>query len=391
MLLLAAAIAVSASFDGGSVGRVEQVAPDHLRCAVKGQADQNNRNRQANWYYFRLDNLPRRQVTIDFTDLVGEYNFRPGTHSVTKNSRPLFSYDDRAWTHFTDAQMSWDEKEVRLTVRFTPTRSTMWIAHTAPYGKRELDALLARRSPYVRQGVVGRTVHGRKIPLLTVTDFSVPDAGKKVVWLMARQHAWECPTSFVADGAVRYLTSSDAEATRIRRSTVFQIIPLFDMDGAAEGAVRFNANGYDNNRNWDTADEKNMPEIWSVRKSLLDWLDGGRRIDVFLAMHDTESTDYVDGPALDPKIKPVADDLVARLREWTDFYDPRSPRNSMAGNIDKGRYTVNQYLYKERQLPAFLMELMVEGHPQKHRPRTTEEFVTFGAGLARSLAAAAQR
>src|SRR5512139_375685 len=102
MLLLAAAIAVSASFEGGSIGRVEQAAPNHLRCAVKGQADQNNRNRQANWYYFRLDGLPKGEFRIDFTDLVGEYNFRPGAHSVTRNSRPVYSYDNRTWKHFTD-------------------------------------------------------------------------------------------------------------------------------------------------------------------------------------------------------------------------------------------------------------------------------------------------
>ncbi len=30
---------VTASFEGGRIGRVEQVAPDSLRCAVRGQAD----------------------------------------------------------------------------------------------------------------------------------------------------------------------------------------------------------------------------------------------------------------------------------------------------------------------------------------------------------------
>jgi hypothetical protein len=62
----------------------------------------------------------------------------------------------------------------------------------------------------------------------------------------------------------------------------------------------------------------------------------------------------------------------------------------MAASIDKGRYTVNQYLYTERKLPAFLMEMRVEEHPNLKRPRTTQDFVEFGAGLAKSLAAAAQ-
>jgi hypothetical protein len=260
-----------------------------------------------------------------------------------------------------------------------------------PYTKRDLDRLMAAGHPHLQCGVAGKTVHGRDIPLLTITDPAVPEGGKKVVWLMARQHAWETGTSWVADGAVRFLLSNDGEAARIRRSTVFKVIPVFDTDGVADGAVRFNANGYDNNRNWDTAEPKLMPEISSVRKTMLDWLDAGRPIHIFLAMHNTESTDYVDGPAVDPRIKPIAGDLVSRLRESTSFYDPRSPRDSMSAPIDKGRYTVNQYLYKERKLPAFLMEMMVDRHPHLGRPRTAQDFVDFGTGLVKSLAGAAQR
>jgi hypothetical protein len=121
----------------------------------------------------------------------------------------------------------------------------------------------------MKHEVIGKTVHNRDIPVLTITDPSVADGGKKVVWLMARQHAWETGTSWVADGAVRFLLSNEAEAARIKRSTVFKVIPLFDVDGAVEGAVRFNLNGYDNNRNWDIADAKLMPEISSIRKALL--------------------------------------------------------------------------------------------------------------------------
>lgn len=382
-----AAITISSSFEGGSLGRVERLAPDHLRCAVKGQADQNNRNRQANWYYFRLDNLPKKEIRIDLVDLVGEYNFQPGTHAVTANTRPVFSYDDRTWTHFQDRDVMWDDKEVRLTIRFTPERSTMWIAHMAPYTKRELGQLVAVKSPYVSKEAVGKSVHGRDIVLLTVTDRAVPDTGKRVVWLIARQHGWEAGTSWAADGAVRFLLSNEPEAQRIRRSTVFKVMPVFDPDGTAEGFVRFNANGYDNNRNWDAVDPKLMPEIASVRKAIFAWLDSGKRIDVLLAMHDTESTDYVSGPAA---LKDLATNLVERLRATSSFYDPRSPR--LGGGrqpVQKGRMSIESALFAERKVPAFLMELMVERHPQLGRPRTAADFVSLGKGLAISLASAA--
>jgi hypothetical protein len=58
--------------------------------------------------------------------------------------------------------------------------------------------------------------------------------------------------------------------------------------------------------------------------------------------------------------------------------------------IDKGRMTVNQDLFAERKVPAFLMELMVERHPGIGRLRTAQDFSDFGAGLAKCLAAAVQ-
>jgi hypothetical protein len=387
VLFAIAAIAVGTSFEGGSLGRVEALAPNHLRCAVAGQSDQNNRNRQASWYYFRLDNLPiGKQVRIDLVDLVGEYNFRPGTHAVTARTRPVFSYDDRVWTHFRDGEVDWDDKEIHLTLHVTPVRRTMWIAHTAPYTQRHFDHLLSVRSRYLSSESIGRSVKGRNLTLLTVTDSATAARAKRVVWLMARQHAWESGTSWTADGAVRFLLSDDPAAARIRKQTVFKVMPIFDADGVAEGTVRFNANGFDNNRNWDVVDAVLMPEIAATRKAIFGWLDSGRRIDVFLALHNTESADYVVGPAehLD-----LGRDLVARLRASTNFHDPASPRTTAASEpAAKGRMTVNEALFAERRVPAFLMETMVERHPVIGRPRTSADFVAFGRGLVISLAAA---
>jgi hypothetical protein len=125
-----------------------------------------------------------------------------------------------------------------------------------------------------------------------------------------------------------------------------------------------------------------MPEIDSVRRTIL-----AGPFDLFLAMHNTESADYVEGATGDPGVKPVAERLVDGLRRLTSFHDPASPRNSMAAPIDKGRYTVNQYLYVQRKVPAFLMEMMVESHPDLKRPRTVQDYRDFGVGVAKSLAA----
>src|SRR5262252_5751290 len=92
-------IRIQTAFEGGNLGEVTVVSPTHLRCAVQGQADHDNRNRQADWYYFELVNLPREPVTIDLVELAGEYDYRAPAYSVTRGTRPVYSYDGKQWTH----------------------------------------------------------------------------------------------------------------------------------------------------------------------------------------------------------------------------------------------------------------------------------------------------
>jgi hypothetical protein len=174
---------------GGNIGKVDRVGPAHFRCAVKGEADQDGRNRQANWYYFRLDGVAGQEVTIDLVDLAGEYNHRPGAVAVTKDTHPVYSYDQTTWTHF-DA-VDWDPQEIRLRLRIRAERSPLWIAHVPPYTNRDFDRLLAgfRGHPRLRREAIGKTVAGRDMLLLTVTGAAASDAGKKVAWLMFRQHS----------------------------------------------------------------------------------------------------------------------------------------------------------------------------------------------------------
>ena len=52
---------------------------------------------------------------------------------------------------------------------------------------------------------------------------------------MFRQHAWEAGSSWVADGAIRFLLSDAADAARLRDRAIFQIFPMADPDGVADG------------------------------------------------------------------------------------------------------------------------------------------------------------
>ncbi|PYU99099.1 MAG: hypothetical protein DMG26_17125, partial [Acidobacteria bacterium] len=138
------------------MGKVEPISATHFRCAVKGEVDQKGRNRQASWYYFRLDGAAGREITLDFVDLLGEYNFSSGELSIKKTTRPAFSYDNKTWQFFGDQEVQWDNLTTSLRLRFTPLKNRMWIAHVPPYTTRDLARLLAASggSPYLHAEVV---------------------------------------------------------------------------------------------------------------------------------------------------------------------------------------------------------------------------------------------
>jgi hypothetical protein len=392
--LLLLAITVHTDFEAGSLGKVERVSETHLRCSVAGESDQDRRNRQANWYYFRLENVRGRDLTIDLVDLVGEYNYRPGAHSVTKDTHPFYSYDNKDWTPFD--RIEWDDKAIRLRVRLKPAQDRVWIAHVPPYTTRHLARLLESigKHPHLNRGVVGKTPEGRDMLLLTVTNPAVPDKRKKVVWLMLRQHAWETGTSWVGEGALRFLVSEDPRAVRIRSETVFKIFPMADPDGVARGGVRFNQYGYDLNRNWDCAEPGRMPEISAQRKAILDWVDSGKRIDLFLAMHNTETGEYLSAaPADNPAFRAVRDRFHSALVEMTTFSPTQNAsasgaRARPAQPAQACRMSVGEYLYHARQIPAVMSEQMVARSPRLGRFPTIQDRIDFGAGLVRAMATA---
>jgi hypothetical protein len=162
------------------------------------------------------------------------------------------------------------------------------------------------------------------------------------------------------------------------------IFPECDPDGMARGGVRFNRKGYDLNRNWDTDNPAAMPEITSQRKAVLAWVDAGKRIDFLLSLHNTETSEYLEGPPGDvASHAALGERLFAALKEGSAFAPTRAffraESTTTAGK--PGRMTVTQGLYHHRKLPAFLIEQMIARNPRLGRFPAIADRVRFGADL----------
>jgi len=380
---------ISSDFQGGSIGRVEKRGENHFACRVPGQADHEGRNRQVTWYSFRLDGHQGREVTITLTDLAGEYDYKPGAIGITGEATPVVSRDGQSWKHL--PAMSFDRAKAEASFTFVPESDPVWVAHIEPYTVSRLEAFLrgVAGRPEVRPEVIGKTVEGRDLFLLTITNPAVPDDGKKVIWLMCRQHAWESGTSYVGEGAVRFLLSDDAKG--LRDKVVWKILPMMDPDGVFHGGVRFNRNGYDVNRNWDSADPASpesrrlMPEICAAKKAMLDWVAAGKRFDFFLTLHNQERGGWTSGSEAHP-------DLAARffkiLKDETTCDLPVAGPRAAETRPAPGRMTVYQYLQLEKKLPGFILEQGIAKDGKLGRLPTSQDRLKFGGELVRSMAKA---
>lgn len=381
-------ILFNTSFEGGSLGKIECLGEGAFHCFVEGQHDERGRNRQANWYFFRVDNVKDRDIVLTLTDFVGEYNDKPGACPMGPDIVPVFSHDGEEWQHF--AGMRWDAEKKEATLEFRAAGETIWIAHVPPYTPRRLQHLLGQmdQTPHTRIEVIGQTVRGRDLQLVTVTNFDLPDAGKKTVWLQARQHAWEAGTSYVMEGALLFITSDDPLARQLREKVVFQFMPMMDPDGCANGKVRFNANGYDVNRHWNEVDLRRkellqrMPEIWYVKKAILGYVNAGRKIDLMLNLHNTESAEFMDTQAGDEPVLAMFRRFEAILMERTSF----DPTQRLAVHNAPGNTTNS--LYEERRIPVLLMEQRIGFSPKLGRRPAAGDRLNFGRQLVAAMAEA---
>ena len=379
------------AFESGSIGKIEKLGETEFRLHIKGQQDARGRNRQATWYFFRMDDVADRELTLRLTDFKGEYNDRPAPAPSGEWYRPVFSEDGEHWQHFPEA--TWDEAKDELTITLRPHASRVWIAHVPPYPYSRLLGLLSEinRSAHARTEVMGQSALGRNLYLVTVTNFDRPDDAKKIVWLQARQHAWETGTSFVMEGALKFMVSDDPVARKLRDENVFKFTPMLNPDSVVLGEVRFNANGFDPNRQWDEVDLRGRqwleraPEIWYAKKAILDQ-HARRPIAIMLNLHNTEMNEYVETMADSDPQQAMFHRLFEQLVTTTTF-DPSRPKLTLFAS---GPANTTNSLWREARVPIALMEQRIGPSRKNGRILAAEDRLEFGRKLIVLLAEAAR-
>ena len=107
-----------------------------------------------------------------------------------------------------------------------------------------------------------------------------------MVFVTARVHPGETPSSHTVFGLLRFVVSDHADAKLLRKKVTFVFVPLLNPDGCFHGNYRSDSSGKDLNRHWVAPSEQNEPTLWHT-KQLIKWYarDPNHALDFFIDAH----------------------------------------------------------------------------------------------------------
>jgi murein tripeptide amidase MpaA len=264
---------ISSNFDGGNITCLACDEPGDIRLVI----DNDHKSDFYQWFYFRLTGARGRECALKLTN-AGGASYARGWDGY----RAVASYDRRTWFR---VPTTYDG--TMLTIRHAPTHDAVYYAYFAPYSMERHADLIAQAlaSPQVRLEVLGATLDGQDLDLLRIGEAA---PGKRVCWVIGRQHPGETMAEWWMEGFLqRLLDGADPVARELLKRAVFNVVPNMNPDGSRRGHLRTNAAGANLNREWLNPDMARSPEIVLVRRAMQE-----SGVDFCLDVHGDETLPY---------------------------------------------------------------------------------------------------
>ncbi|MBF0804529.1 MULTISPECIES: M14-type cytosolic carboxypeptidase [unclassified Neisseria] len=265
---------ISTRFDAGAVTVIDAQNPADIRLKLRPD----NASDFAQWFYFRLQGAAYRNCVMRFENAAAS-----AYPDGWKDYQALASYDRQNWFRVPTRY----ENGV-LVIEHTPLTNSVYYAYFEPYSYEQHLNLLgdAQGSGLCQIDDLGSTVEGRDINLLTIGNQAASDFK---IWIIARQHPGETMAAWFAEGLLaRLLDPQDPTARVLLDQATFYIVPNMNPDGSVHGNLRTNAAGADLNREWQNPTVARSPEVYYVRKKMLE-----TGVDLFLDIHGDENIPFV--------------------------------------------------------------------------------------------------
>ena len=220
-------IAVRSDFDNGN-GQLHKWDSEKQLLQVKVKRYNGCRNI---WWHFQISGLtPGKTIRFvcDHDPVAGDIN-------------PVYSTDKVNWRRLDDENAPY---------KLTPDAETVWVARNIPYpyGKSVELANSLRGKENVQVSTLCKSEADHDVVMLRFTDTSVPDTDKKLIWIQARQHAFESHGSWIAHGFAQHLASEEAKP--LLQKAILYVVPIMDVDNVFKGSAGKDQKPIDFNRCW---------------------------------------------------------------------------------------------------------------------------------------------
>jgi len=306
-------LTISTDFPGGSgdvVGIQTSTAKAAIRITPTLQPDRG----WPCWWYVRINGAARGQA-IEFTVHGNASPFR-GSQRLGADwalpNRAAISADNRVWSQTDPATRS----NSTATYLIVAPAETFWLAWGPPFvvahGESLLNdvvAALTKQNERVERFELARSREDRSVGAIRFGQLEAEHS----IWVQARQHAWESGSSWVGDGFIRWMSSSDPDAVQLRSQTEIVFVPIMDVDNVQRGAGGKDAAPRDHNRDW--AARPVYPEVLAAQSALENRIRS-QRLRLFIDLHNPAPNDlapFFFGP-LD------YDQLPSKLRQKYDRF-----------------------------------------------------------------------
>ena len=225
---------ISHNFDGGNIRCIDVSDASNIQLEIP----KDNNSDFYQWFYFKLSGAKNLDCRLNFVNAANAayVDGWPDYQAVA-------SYDRQTWF-----RVATDFDGSVLTINHTPECDVVYYAYFAPYPMERHHDLIANAqlSDLVEHTHLGYTLDGQDMDLLRVGE---PGAGKKICWLIARQHPGETMAQWWMEGMINALLDPEDPISRaLLDQAVFYVVPNMNPDGSRRGNLRTNAAGANLNR-----------------------------------------------------------------------------------------------------------------------------------------------
>ncbi|TWT65370.1 M14 family metallopeptidase [Allorhodopirellula solitaria] len=319
-------VSITSDFPGGRMNQCVQMSPDTFTVTIAPESTPINNSA---WYAFQVQSQKPQTIRLLLHYVNGSHRYEP-----------KISRDGVNWQSAADLITHTDDPGQDVELRIPVDSKPLWIAGQELLGTDEVSKWSQQLTelPYVQREEIGKSVQGRPVEQLTITESEQPN----YVFIIARQHPPEVTGAIGMLHFVDAIAGSSELAQQFRQRYATMVVPTVNPDGVHHGHWRTNANNVDLNRDWS---HFTQPETRAVRDRLLECRrSGDERLCLFVDFHSTyDDVFYI--PAPNPNVF-----LAGFTRQWFSSIQGRFPKYKVNVNDNHNAHRSTSKAWVNRTL-----------------------------------------